>query len=559
MVACTLLIAALQFWRTRFDMHSDGISYLEVAQTLAVNSYWSPLFSWLLIPVVRYVPLAWSATALHALQALFAVGAVLLADRLWRHLGPETASDPSWTLTRWMAAWWTFFGLTSVGLVQPDLLTACLYLAACLCVLERRPVPLGFVLTAGYLAKAAMLPFAACLLGCWFFIDRRRSLLAAAILVVCCLPWWLALRQHTGRWTIGDSGPLNYAWEVNGVTRWMHGQGGPRSTRQISTAPDAFVYPEPFRTTYPPWHEPSYWYHGLEKTSFSMTNQLRALQENGAPALWHWVCTPGLIAVLILCARLRDWNGLWRELRGRWLLLGPAVATVAMYVAVFFETRYVAPQLFLLGTIPLHAAYFRCGPLAPRLVPLAAAAAILLTLAADIGVSTKSLLFEGNTPNPYAQVATELAAAGATPGTPVAFMGLTLQPEWARQAQLHIVGDIPFRYDRDPGLHRPIHFDRTNLQQFWQAPPSVRRAIYQRFALAGARYVIAHDLPPATDAAEWTRLSTPLPLLTGQTQLWIRPLTPKEDLPATSALDSDGPTPAVARDSAAPKTRPSPG
>jgi len=556
--ACTLLIAFLQFWQNRFQMYSDGIAYLEVARKLEVNAYWSPLFSWLLIPVVRFVPLAWSATAVHALQAIFAVVAVLLADRLWRRLSPETAEDRGWMITRWMASWWMVFSLANIGLVQPDLLTACLYLAACLFVLEGRPVLLGLALAAGYLAKAAMLPFAAVLLGCWFFVDRRRALLAGAVLVICCLPWWMALRQHTGRWTIGDSGPINYAWEVNGVTRWNHGQGGIHSTRQISSAPDAFVYPEPFKATYPPWYEPSYWYAGLEKAPFSLTNQLRALRENAAPAFWHWFSTPGFLAVLALGTRMRDWSGLRAELRGRWLLALPALATIGMYVAVFFETRYLAPQFFLLGTLPLHAAYFRCGPPAARLFPLAAAAALLFTLAAELGVSAKSLLLERNTANPNAEVAAELKAAGANPETPVAFIGLTLQPEWARQAQLRIVGDVPFVYGRDPGLHRYIKFDRTNLKHFWQASPFAREHIYEGFRNAGARFVVAHEVPPDADTTGWTRLSTEIDLLSGRSHLWVRPLTPSEDPPATSAVDTADPTPAAARGSAAPRIQPGP-
>lgn len=553
--ACTLLIAFLQFWQNRFQMYSDGIAYLEVARTLEVNAYWSPLFSWLLIPVVRFVPLAWSATAVHALQAVFAVVAVLLADSLWRRLSPATAEDRGWLITRWMVGWWMVFGLANVGLVQPDLLSACLYLAAYLFLLDRRPVPLGLTLAAGYLTKAAMLPFAAVLLCCWFFVERRRAALAALILFVGCLPWWMALRQHTGRWTIGDSGPINYAWEVNGVTRWMHGQGGIQSTRQISTAPDAFVYPEPFRTTYPPWYEPSYWFAGLEKVPFSAKNQLRALRENGAPALWHWFSTPGLLAVLALGTRIRDWSGLLNELRSRWLMIVPALVTLGMYLAVFFETRYLAPQFFLLGTIPLHAAYLRCGPPAIRLFPLAAAAALLFTLAVELSMSAKSLFLEGNTPNPNAQVATELHAAGATPGTPVALVGLTLQPEWARQAGLRIVGDVPFIYGRDPGLHRYILFDRSNLEHFWQGSPSSRERILQGFADAGARFVVTHEVPSGADTTGWKRLPTRIELLSGRSHLWIRPLTPSEDLPATNAGDTAGLTPAVAQDSAVPKNQ----
>jgi len=531
---CTLLIALLQLWNTRFHMYSDGIAYLDVAKRLEVNSYWSPLFSWLLVPVVRFVPLAWTATAVHALQTLFALLAVLLADRLWRKLSPEASEDRGWLITRWLAAWWMVFDLTSISLVQPDGLALCLYLTACLLVLHRRHVLLGLVLAAAYLAKAAMLPFALILLGCWFVVERRRALLAAGVLLAGCLPWWIALHEHTGRWTIGDSGALNHAWEVNGLTRWMHGQGGAHSTRQISSEPDAFVYPAPFPVTYPPWYDPSYWFASLEKQPFSLANQLRALGQNGAPILWYWIAVPGFMAALVLSPRIRDWRGLGSEVRSHWLLLVPALATAGMYAAVFFEPRYLAPQLFLLGTIPLRAAYTRAGRPASWLFPVAASATLLFLVAAQVKLAAQEVFVDGVTPNPHAAVAAEMRSAGALPGTPVAFIGLNLQPEWARQGQFRIVGDVPFRYDRDPGLNRYILFDRSNLEQFWHAPAAVRQKIYDGFAQAGARFVIAHDVPEKADTKGWTRLATKVNLISGCCQsFWIRPLTvtPSSDPP----------------------------
>ncbi len=555
---CTLLIAFLQFWQSRFHIDSDGVAYLEVARTLDVNAYWSPLFSWLLVPIVRIVPLAWSAVAVHALQGVFAVVAVLLADNLWRRLSPETAENRGWMITRWMVAWWMAFGLAGVHLAQPDILAACFYLAACVFLLQRRPVPLGLALAAGYLTKAALLPFAAVLLTCWWFVHRRHALLAGAVVIACCAPWWIALRHHTGRWTIGDSGPINHAWEVNGVTRWIHGQGGAHTTVQVSSTPDAFVYPEPFQTTYPPWYEPSYWFAGLEKPQFSWANQLRAIQENGAPALWHWLSTPGLLAFLVLYTRVRDWSGFLAELSSRWLLAVPAIATVGMYVAVFFETRYLAPQYFLLGTIPLHAAYRRCGHPATWLFPWAAAAALLFALAPQLIVSATSLLVAGNTPNPFAVVAKELHAAGATPGTPVALIGLTQNPEWARQAELRIVGDIPVTYDRDPGPYRRVNFNCANLDRFWNGSAAARQRVFNAFANAGARFVVTHTVPANADTAGWTRLPAPVDLLDGTSHLWIRPLTLREDLPATSAVDISGPAPSATKGSAAPRNQPGP-
>jgi hypothetical protein len=523
----TVLIAALQFWGARFYMTSDGVSYLDIARSLEVNPYWSPLFSWLLAPVVRLLPLSWTTPALHAFQALFAIAAVLLADRLWSRLAPDSVNDGPWLLTRWMIAWWMAFSLTSVALVQPDLLCLALGLLACLFVLDRRPYALGLVLALGYLTKAAFLPFALALLLCWAFQHRRPALTAAAILVLLCLPWWLALHQHTGRWTIGDSGPINYAWEVRGVTRWIHGQGGPHSTYQIAQSPDAFVYPEPIHSTYPPWYNPTYWFTGLEKVPFSLPDQLRALQENGFPALWNWFSTPGLIAVLALAGRIKDWSGLFAEVRRHWVLLLPALATLGMYVIVFFETRYLALSFFLLGSVPVYAAYRRGGPPARFLFPGAAIAALAVTLLVPLGVVVKNIFQESTLTNPYALAAHELRTHGLVPGTKVAFIGLTLNPEWARQAELRIIGDVPMTYDRDPGPERRIIFNPKNHEAFWKGTAANRQNILDGFARAGARYAVSHFLPKEADSTGWTQLTAPVDLFTGPEPLWIRPLSPR--------------------------------
>lgn len=452
-------------------------------------------------------------------------------------------------ITRWMTTWWMVFSSANISLVQPDLLTTCLYLAACLFVLQGRPALLRLALAAGYLA----------MLSCWFFVDRRRAFLAGAVLVVCCtlggspfanipvvgrsaIP---ARSTMPGRSTASSAGSIGRAAPTP-LARSLRR----RTPSSILSRSKQFIRPGT---------SPRIGLRRLlEKTPFSSANQLRELQENGAPAVWYWFSTPGRLAILALGARMKDWSGFRTELRSRWMLSLPALATVGMYVAVFFETRYVAPQYFFLGTLPLHAAYLRCGPAAARLFPLAAAAALFFTLLAELGVSAKSLLLEGNTPNPFAEVAAELYAAGATPGTPVALVGLTLQPEWARQAGLRIIGDVPIIYDRDPGLHRYINFNRANLIHFWHGSPSARERTFQGFASAGARFVVTHEVPPSADLTGWTRLPTKVDLLSGRSHLWIRPITPPADLPAKSAVDIADPVPSAAQGSAVPKNPPGP-
>src|SRR5437763_13830751 len=50
-----IALGAVQAWATRFTMNPDGISYLDIGDAywrgdwhMAINAYWSPLYSWLL-------------------------------------------------------------------------------------------------------------------------------------------------------------------------------------------------------------------------------------------------------------------------------------------------------------------------------------------------------------------------------------------------------------------------------------------------------------------------------------------------------------------------------
>lgn len=72
--ASGLGIGLLLNWHFRFNAAADTISYLEIAQkyaqgkmTEAIVLYWSPFYSWLLIPIVR-LPRALQVPMGHALQ-----------------------------------------------------------------------------------------------------------------------------------------------------------------------------------------------------------------------------------------------------------------------------------------------------------------------------------------------------------------------------------------------------------------------------------------------------------------------------------------------------------
>src|SRR5687768_8808667 len=56
--AMVVLLGALQLWFYRYDQNNDGMHYLDIARKYAqgdfagaVNAFWSPLYSWLFVPI----------------------------------------------------------------------------------------------------------------------------------------------------------------------------------------------------------------------------------------------------------------------------------------------------------------------------------------------------------------------------------------------------------------------------------------------------------------------------------------------------------------------------
>ena len=104
---------------------------------------------------------------------------------------------------------------------------------------------LGVVVGAAILSRAALValaPVVAVLLAARVPPgSRRRASLAFLLGVVCTFGVFVAALSHDEqRWTLGDTGRLNYAWFVNGVTRYVHWQGEPAGS-------GVAVHPDPRR------------------------------------------------------------------------------------------------------------------------------------------------------------------------------------------------------------------------------------------------------------------------------------------------------------------------
>ena len=220
---------------------------------------------------------------------------------------------------------------------------------------------LGVVLGMGYLAKAAMFPLAFVFLMTSLFAAgslRRalpRTLLGLAVFFLVGGPYMLALSRVKGRFTFGESGRLNYAEFVSGVTRFIHWQGQGRGTGtpkhptpQISDLPPAYEFATPVGGTYPPWYDQSYWYEGVI-ARFDLKGQLMALSETGYEYSVMLGDQEGLLVGLLAFFLLgyRGWPS-WIRLARQWHLTGPALAALTMYALVCVKSRYVPSFIVLL-------------------------------------------------------------------------------------------------------------------------------------------------------------------------------------------------------------------
>src|SRR6185295_1845952 len=239
-----ILAILLGFFHAWADHHylvnADAMSYLDIAEAylrrdwnVAVNAYWSPLYSWLIAIALLLVKPSpyWKFALLHLVNFamyLFAVGcfSFLIREivRTRKDVEPGFVTVPDWALLAlgYSLVIWSSLFLVSVPLESPDMLVAAfVYLATGILVRIRREpsswlafIVLGIVLGLGFLAKSVMMPLTAVfVLGCVFAAGNLRRALPRVALVVAFFvlvigPFVYAMSHSKGYLTTGRTGRL---------------------------------------------------------------------------------------------------------------------------------------------------------------------------------------------------------------------------------------------------------------------------------------------------------------------------------------------------------------
>ncbi len=529
----------------------DTISYLDIADAylrrewdVAINSYWSPLYSWLLAIVMSILkPLPfWEFPTVKLVNFFTFLLALVCFDFFLKQLlhhysikisrsqnSPRALSlrVPDWV---WIVLGYVLFGLSSlkwIGLSTdtPDMLvSAFVYLASGILLRISSTsgnlldfMQLGVVLGLGYLSKAALFPLAFVYLTTATFatlavvgIQRAifRATVALLAFVMISTPWITLLSMQQGTLTFSTTGKINYVWQVN-PGRFnslsipsQHWQGQPPAygtpqhpTRKVFDNPDIFEFGTPVGGTYPPWYDPSYWYKGL-KRKFDIVKQIKASLKNLAVYKTIFLRSLILSYLLLVCVR-GSLRASLKDLITNWIVLIPAIAGLFMYLlgadlsTGVVKTRLIAPFIVLLFAGVFSSVKLPDSEESKRLI-------IGLTLIALLTIFSK-LAFQGSKDfvtilrRPeiiHWQLVESLQKIGIQPGEKVANLGKG-DFYWARLARVKIVAEIP------------------NAESFWAADIVQRTKAIEAIEATGAKVIVqkpGFDIPEPSGATGWQNL-----------------------------------------------------
>lgn len=526
------------------SMNADGISYLDMGDAylrgdwdVAINSVWSPMYSWILGVVLKIVKPAmeYEFPVVHVVNFVIYLLSMICFEYLWRNLRKyqqtlvETENSIGWnSFPDWI--WWglgySIFVFSSLHLitiwsVTPDMLmSAFVYLAAGLLVRMRmnaehwQPfVLLGVVLGLGYLAKAVMFPISIVFLVVALFSTKDfrsripRVLISALLFLLISVPFIVIVSIFAGRFTFSDAGTITYARYINGVP-YPHWQGEPpgngtpiHPSRLIFDDPPIYEFGEPVGGTYPISYNPIYWYEGV-KVHSDLARQLDYILFS---LMYYFELVFRQQAALVVGVILLYWMGGAKPLRlldfpSRWGLVVIALAAFGFYGMVNVIGRYVGVFIVLFWADLL--ANIRI-PKDIKLRNLATLLRLVMIAFLSMNILVENLsgywdlsgranphqeVFDDGVPPSWpGEVAQELQMLGIEPGDKVAIIGYGFDSFWARLARVKIVAEM---FDYQAG-------------DFWLGDDEFQQEVLQAFSETGARAIVGENVPGFARLPGW--------------------------------------------------------
>ena len=334
------------------QMNTDAIAYMRIAEYwssgnlgFAVNGYWGPMLSWLMVPFLwlGVEPLLAGKLAMLISGAIFFHGSLFLVRSVGLRLVDELIV--AWVLALTIPGWMS-------NHVTPDLLVAGLMAFALGQAVSpdwlanrRRALGTGATWGLAYLAKAVALPVgvvvSVLLALCWRLgqAENRQAAwrqlgVSLGLLALLATPWITVLSLKYDKPTFSTSGSIAHAIVGPGYDKPAHPFGS------------TIYKPEPGRVT--AWEDPSrmdydYWSPFASGENFS--HQLSLIGRNaktvfqflavfdGIGALLGWFGVGTLVFGLALFTK-QPWTKNWLANRWRWMLI-PLICLGGIYLPVY--------------------------------------------------------------------------------------------------------------------------------------------------------------------------------------------------------------------------------
>jgi hypothetical protein len=493
---------------------------------MAVNAYWSPLYSWFLavvlgtvrpslrseIPVIHYANLLIFLACMASFE--FFWSRVLRSTRMRFVTHDDVSPLPLpvlWVLGYALFIWEIVGSL--VVLVTADLCVAVLVFLGAGLLLELHFSEQGLatyalfggVLGVGYLAKAIMFPMAFVFLAAAIVsqLNRKHAVrltIALTVFLALAVPEIIVLSHAKGYLTFSDTGKLNVVWGTFGLP-YRNWQGQPpgfgvpvHPTRKIYEHPAVFEFNGPIGASYPPWFDPSYWNEGMQTPldlraigKHAVQNGFRILMDFTLPRVW-------LLAILLMTLWVEPGATVFAISR-YWYLIGISGAVFCLYALTFSEYRFMPAWKFLVWAAILSG--FRLSRSRANLpVYKWVAALVAIVMLGALANSIRAEYVKGRPDNafPEYQTAEGLQKMGLQRGDKVGVIGFDNDALWPYLAGFSVVAEI----------------NSQDVCAFWSASQSIQSEVLQRFRQAGARVVVANN----GGAIKSTTRSTPANYMT---------------------------------------------
>ena len=269
-----------------------------------------------------------------------------------------------------------------------------------------------------------------------------------------------------------------------------------------------YEFGTPFKVTYPPWYNPSYWYEGM-KLTVDPRAQLSVVARNTKSLLIFLANSTGPVTpkqpiyyvidddrtvgcLLTLCFVIVLANlgrvSVFRGIAELWFVLLPVAAVLGAYASLVFEGRYIPAYVVVLWMVLFRSIAIPHSKESKRIftaVLVSAAAIAAITVATGTGravFGAARYFVDGKTEAPFWQsgytnwkVAKYLHNAGLHAGDPVGAVGWTYRAFWARMARVHIIAEVP----------------AEGATAFWSSDTVKRAIVMQLFKDVGAKAVVA--------------------------------------------------------------------